>query len=159
MAAKFRKKPVVIEAVQYFDSLRVTDQLPEGVVIAYWADSPIGQGDFPTIHTLEGPHLVRDGDWIIKGVKGEFYACKPDIFEATYERVNDEETNEMNIGTIELSLHKTGTLTTTYESEAGGWRLQAYTAAIRQANGGQIPPTIDITVWMDDEVVETKETV
>jgi hypothetical protein len=39
------------------------------------------------IRTLEGIHHVRDGDWIIKGVKGEFYPCKPDIFDATYEAV------------------------------------------------------------------------
>jgi hypothetical protein len=39
------------------------------------------------IGTLEGPHEVTPGDWIIRGVKGEFYPCKPDIFEATYEAV------------------------------------------------------------------------
>lgn len=37
------------------------------------------------IHTLEGDHVCSEGDFIIKGVKGEFYPCKPDIFEATYE--------------------------------------------------------------------------
>jgi hypothetical protein len=40
-----------------------------------------------TIPTLEGDHVARHGDWIIKGVKGEFYPCKPDIFAATYEQV------------------------------------------------------------------------
>lgn len=39
------------------------------------------------IHTLEGIHDVEDGDWIIKGIKGEFYPCKPDIFELTYKKV------------------------------------------------------------------------
>jgi hypothetical protein len=40
------------------------------------------------IHTLEGNMIASVGDWIIKGVKGEFYPCKPDIFESTYEEVN-----------------------------------------------------------------------
>ena len=42
------------------------------------------------IDTPEGPHIARSGDWIIRGVKGEFYPCKPDIFAATYEEVRDE---------------------------------------------------------------------
>jgi len=45
--------------------------------------------DYGKIETLEGPHLVTPGDWIITGVRGEHYACKPDIFEQTYEVVND----------------------------------------------------------------------
>jgi hypothetical protein len=79
--AKFRKKPVVIEAIQYFDWMREKDCLPEGVVICPWSD----RGDLPTIHTLEGDHIVGEGDWVITGVKGEKYPCKPDIFAATYE--------------------------------------------------------------------------
>lgn len=80
---KFRKKPVVIEAVQYFDWMRKNDCLPEGVFICWWPEPYYD--DLPTIHTLEGDHIVRDGDWVITGVKGEKYPCKPDIFEATYE--------------------------------------------------------------------------
>jgi hypothetical protein len=83
---QFRKKPVVIEAVQFTGE----QPWPEGVEPAvlqhnlprdrdYW---PTGA---PIIHTLEGPHLVRVGDWIITGVQGERYPCKPDIFAATYE--------------------------------------------------------------------------
>jgi hypothetical protein len=70
---KFRKKPVVIEAAQWFK-----------------------MGDHPAfkkgksnggiyIKTLEGDHIVKPGDWIITGVKGEHYPCKPEIFEMTYE--------------------------------------------------------------------------
>jgi hypothetical protein len=81
---KYIKKPVAVQAVQYFDSMRESDNLPDGVFISYWDYTPDGAGDYPTIHTLEGPHLVKDGDYIIKGVQGEFYPCKPDIFEATY---------------------------------------------------------------------------
>lgn len=83
-ALKFRKKPVVIEAVQYRDSMRKEDKLPEGVQIVSFAG-----GDFPAVQTLEGVMRVSDGDWIIRGVKGEYYPCKPDIFEATYEPVGD----------------------------------------------------------------------
>ena len=76
---KFRKKPVVIEATQWFkqgDHPKVTI-MPRGKESAThgWID------------TLEGGHIVTPGDWIITGVKGEHYPCKPDIFEATYERV------------------------------------------------------------------------
>ncbi len=85
---KFKKKPVVIEAVQYHDEMRATDNLPDGVVISFWGNTPYGQGDFPTINTLEGPHLVSDGDYIITGVQGEKYPCKPDIFKATYDPVD-----------------------------------------------------------------------
>lgn len=77
---KFRKKPVVIEAVQWFkhgDHAMVKHDPAPHVDRKYgWID------------TLEGGHIVSPGDWIIKGVKGEFYPCKPDIFEQTYEPVN-----------------------------------------------------------------------
>jgi hypothetical protein len=74
---KFRKKPVVIEAWQY------TGDNFHG---------PLLRGPNETqayIETLEGPLNVSDGDWIITGVKGEQYPCKPDIFDATYELVTD----------------------------------------------------------------------
>lgn len=75
---KFRKKPVVIEAEQY----TLDGDLPfiEEDVLQYDEDS-----NRQYIKTLEGELTVSDGDWIIKGVQGEFYPCKPDIFEATYE--------------------------------------------------------------------------
>lgn len=76
--AKFRKKPVVVEAVQHTDRTgRDIEDFIDRVV--EWD----GQGYL--IPTLEGPMRAKLGDWIIKGVKGEFYPCKPDIFEATYE--------------------------------------------------------------------------
>lgn len=83
---KYRKKPIVIEAVQwngtYGHVLEFTGGLPN--MISY----PGGNGsEYIVIRTLEGEMTLRNGDWIIKGVKGEFYPCKPDIFEATYEAV------------------------------------------------------------------------
>lgn len=80
---KFRKKPVVIEAVQFL-GIREGVELPAGVVC---------RGPWPMypafIATLEGEMQVGAGDWIITGVKGERYPCKPDIFEATYEKVEE----------------------------------------------------------------------
>lgn len=63
---KYRKKPVIIEAIQFEDN------------------------PYLKIETLEGIMKASVGDYIIKGVNGEFYPCKPDIFEKTYERVIDE---------------------------------------------------------------------
>lgn len=76
----FRKKPVVIEARQY------TRNGMEAEAIAKWCNGEQND-DGVVIHTLEGDHLGEYGDWIIKGIQGEFYPCKPDIFEATYEEV------------------------------------------------------------------------
>ena len=90
---KFRKKPVVIDAEQYLGPESVGREdvdagkwpiAPEGLV---W--HPLDQtfAYYPFIETLEGRMLVRPEDWIITGVKGERYPCKPDIFAATYEPV------------------------------------------------------------------------
>lgn len=85
---KFRKKPVVIEAMQFKGNENIDHCRAwcGGMV-----DSPNDQHfDWNIIiHTLEGDHRANEGDWIIKGVKGEFYPCKPDIFNATYEAVTD----------------------------------------------------------------------
>ena len=96
---KFRKKPVVIEAVQWtganlFDVISFTDGPPDtrgdhaGMMWDNYRDLVDREG--LKIFTLEGTMLATPGDWIIRGVKGELYPCKPDIFEATYERVETE---------------------------------------------------------------------
>ena len=81
--AKFRKKPVVIEATQFW--VNSPDGWPQGVYKD--STSPTGY----RIDTLEGSHEVTEGDWIITGVKGEHYPCKPDIFEMTYESADDND--------------------------------------------------------------------
>ena len=81
---KFRKKPVVIEAEQ-FDGRKLSDQHGRKKWPYLDDTSPTGY----SIDTLEGKHEVKKGDWIITGVKGECYPCKPDIFELTYEKVED----------------------------------------------------------------------
>ena len=81
--AKFRKKPVVIEAVQWVgENSEEMDKFFEN------SDREWGRhGDIWSITTLEGVMDANLNDWVIKGVKGEYYPCKPDIFEATYEPV------------------------------------------------------------------------
>jgi hypothetical protein len=78
--AEFRKKPVVIEARQY------TRNGLEAERVAEWCGGR-QTDDGCEIVTKEGTMLASYGDWIIKGVKGEFYPCKPDIFRATYDEV------------------------------------------------------------------------
>ena len=82
---KFRKKPVVIEAKQWLGTN--ADEMHE-FIESQMSWHPITKGLY--IHTLEGVMLANPADWIIKGIKGEFYPCKPDIFEATYEPVEDQ---------------------------------------------------------------------
>jgi hypothetical protein len=77
---KFRKKPVVIEATQWFN------HGDHPAVTAFFTHDP-QQFGYGWVKTLEGGHIVTPGDWIIRGVQGELYPCKPDIFEATYEKV------------------------------------------------------------------------
>ncbi len=110
-ARRFRKKPVEIEAIQYR-----ADITPPGVHEIYrwietntlgsfdvnemwlrpdeftWPESGVSidaRDGRMVIATLEGGHWVNPGDWVIRGVQGEFYPCKPDIFAATYEAVAD----------------------------------------------------------------------
>lgn len=101
--AKFRKKPVVIEAVQ-FDGVERVDDTPTAMFDGSFCppqewlqealamhEAQIGavftDGNSLTIHTLEGCMIAMPGDWIIRGVNGELYPCKPDIFAKTYEAV------------------------------------------------------------------------
>lgn len=83
---KFRKKPVVIEAVHFMGSPGLDRVLHFCPTATFSVD---GKGAYLTIPTLEGDHRADVGDWIIKGVKGEFYPCKPDIFAATYDPVEE----------------------------------------------------------------------
>jgi len=112
---RYRKKPIVIDATQWFqngdhpkdncfrpfeDSGAIPHVAREGQVVRYFRH-PYVPGTKTCTHcnktfhvhgwidTLEGGHTVCPGDWIITGVKGEMYPCKPDIFEATYEPVTE----------------------------------------------------------------------
>jgi hypothetical protein len=92
MIRKYRKKPVVIEAIQYNNINKDEIEAFVGKPLASEIESETayiaGQGApirSLTIETLEGNHKAMPGDFIIKGVNGEFYPCKPDIFEKTYD--------------------------------------------------------------------------
>lgn len=105
---KFRKKPVVIEAVRWngetvgltnggepfvSERLELPDWMPTAHVVSSHEAAPLivpageiwRHGDHLFVGTLEGMHRADPGDWIIRGVKGELYPCKPDIFAATYD--------------------------------------------------------------------------
>jgi hypothetical protein len=89
---RFRKKPIVIDAWQFTDAAsaqRIMDVARDaGVTIAFVAGNPANPiPAHMVIPTLEGPMTALPGDWIIRGVAGEFYPCKPDIFTASYEEV------------------------------------------------------------------------
>ena len=80
---KLRKKPVVIEAVQW-----IGNNLSE--IQRFYRPNEILIGDKIVIRTLEGTMTADKGDWILKGIKGEYYPCKPDIFAETYEKVEED---------------------------------------------------------------------
>jgi len=93
---KFKKKPVIIDAVQFVYSDEGIAALREfcgdalGNIRKERHLSAKGEAEIGTLEDgvhLTVQHIATEGDWIIRGVQGEFYACKPDIFEATYERV------------------------------------------------------------------------
>lgn len=96
--AKFRKKPVVIEAIQWTgdNQLEFIDFFGDidGVVAT-------SRNKYMEISTLEGVMRANPGDWIIKGVKGEFYPCKPDIFQQTYEPTDPTECPDIISGAID----------------------------------------------------------
>ena len=86
MIKKFRKKPIVIEAIQWDGNNH--DEIFKWSSQVYWFNS-----DYLEVDTKEGRIKASINDWIIKGIKGEFYPCKPDIFEKTYEDISEEGEN------------------------------------------------------------------
>lgn len=106
--ARYRKKPVVIEAMQWTGANYTEAEVFVGEPVTHgrYEASPTALGGAAKIiRTLQGEMRATPGDWIIKGVKGEFYPCKDDIFRQTYEAVAD------------------ATRTTTPEDEAATLRL------------------------------------
>lgn len=95
---KYRKKPVIVEAEQWFK----LGDVPEANIEPILNDVEFICGgcgktaqEHGVIQTLEGSHIVCPGDYIIKGIKGEFYPCKPDVFKETYEEINNNEDEEI----------------------------------------------------------------
>jgi hypothetical protein len=105
--AKYRKLPVEIEAMQWtgqnhrqmFDHLtngKHSDDYMDASGDAFYIDHNKVKGGL-VIRTLEGEHIASIGDYIIKGIGGEFYPCKPDIFEQTYESIVADEWTKENL--------------------------------------------------------------
>lgn len=98
--AKYVKKPVVVEAVKWngnnIEEVKefMKEQLDklhfESMDASNLEEGKLSMVDFLAIQTLEGVMTVSDGDYIIKGVNGEFYPCKPDIFKKTYEPITNK---------------------------------------------------------------------
>ena len=88
--AQYRKKPVVITAVQYDGNFRCLDDFAISEVSHFIISKDDEGRQCIKIPTLEGEMTASIGDYIIRGVKGEYYPCKPDIFEATYEKVENQ---------------------------------------------------------------------
>lgn len=92
---EYRKKPLVIEAVQWtglnLEEVKAfaEDSLDIEIFDVGWRSGVVSPSAKITIHTLEGDMIVDSGDYIIKGINGEIYPCKPDIFNKTYEEVAD----------------------------------------------------------------------
>lgn len=97
---KFRKKPVVIEAVPVVAFISAARRAAEGVDAAWqgmpewaidaWSSATVvAYAGHVIVKTFEGEHRGEFGDWLLRGVKGELYPCKPDIFEMTYEPVEE----------------------------------------------------------------------
>jgi hypothetical protein len=85
---QYRKKPVVIEAVQFTrTNFKEVKEFTNNTAHTMAIEKRINGIATCIIPTLEGKHIATEGDFIIKGVQGEFYPCKPDIFEKTYEKV------------------------------------------------------------------------
>lgn len=89
---QYSKKPVIVEAIQWDGSIESAYDIQE------WAEGKIdfSKGTVAEISTLEGVMTANPNDWIIKGVKGEFYPCKPDIFEMTYELADHQADNYLD---------------------------------------------------------------
>ena len=99
---RYRKKPVIVEATRIyylqeeFPEVLVAKYVPPSGPVQYWsANEEVRRGGVPghdfelVVRTLEGDMTVSDGDWLIKGVKGEYYPCKHEIFLQTYEEVDE----------------------------------------------------------------------
>lgn len=86
---RVRKRPVIVETMQYTGKNgRDIRRWMVGSARSYRAAEPF------RIATLEGEMTVSPGDWVIKGIQGEFYPCKPDIFQATYDQAGDGEVSQ-----------------------------------------------------------------
>lgn len=134
----YRKKPVMIEAFQYFDDMGThTAVIPRWFIDATVSGTVYCKGKETYIKTLEGDHRVSDGDFVIQGVKGELYPCKPDIFAATYDDASEKVSEGQLPAFPTENEHQSGSNTFHYS----GVTIRDYFAA--QTLAGLVP------VWND----------
>ncbi|MEO1783264.1 hypothetical protein [Enterococcus diestrammenae] len=127
---KVRKKPVIVDAVPFYKGLweMKPDEYP---MVSYWALTELVT-PYPYIGTIEGPMKVSDGDYIIKGVNGEFYPCKPEIFEKTYEEaVSPSLTDDQHV--VLESLKHYYSKSNYYDIRAGKEPMQAVDRMLLEA--------------------------
>lgn len=141
MSAKYQKRPIVIEAFQWWPDM--------GSHGGVYHENP--DDDCGLIDTLEGRMMVSAGDWIITGIKGELYPCKPDIFEATYEAVEDVAEPQLDWPKAKAYLDE---VQKRYEELPGGvGRLGLYGTIMplqgRYEHGER-------TKWLYDEIMEVE---
>ena len=98
---KFRKKPVVIEAMQFTGNNAIPADISLWMAGETIETECIDGKLCLMIETLEGRMAASPGDWVIRGVAGEFYPCKPGIFAATYEPVEDDEAGAIDADLVE----------------------------------------------------------
>lgn len=134
----FRKKPVEVEAIQIqennFEELKefLKVDTANSIVGHYITFDPAsGCVSKVKVRTLEGTITAFPGDWIIKGIQGEFYLCKPDIFEATYTQVDWE--REISMSAPKYSLGQK----VFYFQEVARGQLSAYSFVVKKMTGGQ----------------------
>lgn len=144
---KYQKKPVVVEAFQMKKQYREGENWPWWLLEA-WKMNPGAVGavwsgrDCLFVGTLGGAVEVEYGDWIICGVGGELYPCKPDIFEKTYERVGDTEIQEYD--------KELRALMNAHASEAYDCFREGMICAIRKFNEVSMRPEIDSSRRLND---------
>lgn len=101
MSKKFKKNPIIIEAIQWLgNNFEELEEFSSERNIVSNQDGTL------TIETLEGNHIAKKKDWIIRGIKGEIYPCKPDIFEKTYQEIKEISKEEVNTLFINSREHK-----------------------------------------------------
>jgi hypothetical protein len=158
-AQTFRKKPVEIEAILTNTALHAAakawDLLPDWLSEAYESGIILFASDMVEIRTLEGRMTAHPTDWIIRGVKGEIYPCKPDIFEATYDEVKDtpgaihwltpNEAMECAAVVMQRISDGDSAIADAYAVYHGATRIQA---AIMSSSHWAIEPRVPVPRWM-----------
>ena len=121
---EYRKKPIVIKAVQYDGNFRCLDIFGISEVWNFIVSKDEEGNECIKIPTLEGEMIASIGDYIIRGVKGEFYPCKPDIFEMTYELASTLPQQETMYKEDTCKINGNTYITNEEEIKKGDWFLE-----------------------------------